>query len=392
MESQIEASRDAGARVAEEDRVATREAIAALAHPRATGSDGAIEVGAELRRRFEELGYSVTPLPFTFSEIPGKSGLSAAGGVFLLGVALALPFLWAGNGIAALVALVVAVALIVLIVRYARRGVEKLRWRRADGENWLVHRTGARPRYVVAAHRDSKSQPISTVWRTAAIFGALLAWLALVVLSVLVTLNAELRPIIPLFVVGWVALVSGVLLLLCRVGNDSPGALDNASGLATMLAVAEKERESDDVAFLVTDAEELMLAGAAAVAKQIPPVEGIINIDIVDDEGEFQVVERFGLRRRGMAPHLVAALMSAADSMGLPARRRDVPLGVMVDHMAFADAGLPAVTLHRGTMRTFRRVHRPGDDMSAINGSGAAKAAAMIVRALDVLRSSTTVR
>ena len=388
MEFQVEAARYRIVPPDNDDRTRAREALAALAHPRMTGTEGAAEVGAVLRERFEKLGYTIGELPFSFSAWPGRFGVSAAGLLFLIGCAVALPLLWTGYVLGALIALVVSMALIGAVVRYAPGAVRKLRWGRLESANWLFHRPGARPRYLIVAHRDTKSQPISTLWRTIAIFGAIVSWVALLLLSIAMLINPDLHPVIPLFVIGWIALTSGVLLMLCYVGNYSPGALDNATGLAAMLSVAEREQENDDVAFLVTDAEELMLAGAYAVARQIPPVDGVINIDILDDTGDFHVAERFGLRRRGLAPHLVAALLSSADALKMDARRHNVPIGVMVDHMAFADAGLPAVTLNRSTLGTFRKVHRPGDDLHGVTGEGAAAGAAVISGALEMLRGS----
>src|SRR5690606_19091292 len=120
--------------------------------------------------------------------------------------------------------------------------------------------------------------------------------------------------------------------------------------LATLLGIAERERTADDIAFLVTDAEELGLAGARAIAPRMPPVFGVINVDGIDDHGTFHVVERFGWpRKKGLAPHLAAAVLGAADRLGMSARRRDAPFGILLDHMPLVEAGTPALSIMRGS-------------------------------------------
>lgn len=388
MEFDVQAIQDRIVPPTDQERDSARERIGSLARPRLSGSEGATEVGADLRARFEAIGYEVKELPFSYSAAPGRFALSAAGAVYTLGIIVAILFLLSGSGIGALISLVVPAAIIGGIIYAVPKAIQRLGMQRTETTNWLVHRTGVRPRYMVVAHRDSKSQMLPTTLRVAAILAGILAWIVLLVLALFEIGNPELvaRPVI--LIAGIVGVLAGIGLALCWVANDSPGALDNATGLAALLGLAEREQASDDVAFLVTEGEELGLAGAHAVAKTLPPLEGVINLDVLDDQGDFQIVERFGYPRRGLAPHLAAALLTAADVLGLPARRRDLPPGIMVDHMAFTDAGLPSVTVHRGTNATFQRVHRAADDASRLNGSGTAATVALVSGALGILRSS----
>src|SRR5690606_7722747 len=119
---------------------------------------------------------------------------------------------------------------------------------RTRSSNWLVHRPGVRPRYVVMAHRDSKSQPLPTLGRITA--GALAAggWALMLVLSGLTALDAGWGATGVAMAAAGAGLAGGALLMLCGVGNLSPGALDNASGLAALLALARAERGRGDVA------------------------------------------------------------------------------------------------------------------------------------------------
>lgn len=382
MESRIEAKPDrTGARDAE--REAARHAIHAIARPRLTGSAGAAEVQAKLRGAFEELGYEVQELTFDFSAWPGRFGVPAVGAVALLGLGSATLALALRTPPIALVALAAAALLAGLAAAFARRAIAGLPWGRVQGTNLLAIRPGARPRFLITAHADSKSQPISTFLRIAAIVLVIFAWSALFTVAVIGLYDAALVSLPLVLSVGAVGAVGSVLLTASVAGNASPGALDNASGVAALLGIARRQRDHGDVAFLVTDAEELGLVGAWDAARRLPPLEGIINLDGLDDEGPFRIAESYGwLRRRGKAPRLAAALLGAAGELGLTIERGGVPAGIMVDHIPFARAGHPAVTLMRGTFRSLLRVHRPADTASRLTGDGVAAGTRLVSAAL----------
>ena len=61
-----------------------------------------------------------------------------------------------------------------------------------------------------------------------------------------------------------------------------------------------------------------------------------------------------------------AARLQAA---GLAPRRRRLPLGILVDSVPLARAGVPALTVGRLTWRTLRRIHTArdtADDLSLV--------------------------
>jgi hypothetical protein len=120
----------------------------------------------------------------------------------------------------------------------------------------------------------------------------------------------------------------------------------------------------------------------------MPAVFGVINVDGIDDEGTFLVAERFGWPRpKGLAPHLAAALLAAASDLGLAAQRRDVPFGILLDHMPIVKGGTPALTIMRGTLKSLHRIHRPTDNLSNLSGSGIGPCVDLICAALALLRT-----
>ena len=69
------------------------------------------------------------------------------------------------------------------------------------------------------------------------------------------------------------------------------------------------------------------------------------------------------------------------------ARVRVIPLlpGVLVDSLAFSNAGWEAVTLSRGTLGTLRRIHTTHDDLDHLRGTGIESAARVLAGAAITL-------
>ncbi len=371
------------------ERARAREVLTRLARPRLTGSAGAAEVEAYLKGELQGLGYEVRELPFSFSTLPGRIGASLAGGVFLVGGVSSAALAGTHRGGGALAVFAMCALLLGLGGRYARAAIARLPWARLHTANWLVTRPDARPRFLVMAHRDSKSQPVPLFVRAGGIALGLIAAGALLLFDLVAALAPDSWHLgFPAWLLALACAAAGIVLILSFVQNDSPGALDNGTGVAAVLGLASREHDNPDVGFLITDGEELGLAGSCAVCGALPPVHGVINLDGLDDAGEFHVIDRHGLRRRGLAPQLVAALLMGAQGLQLPARRRTLPVGVLVDHIPLAETGIAAVTIMRGTRDSLRRVHRPADAAGGLTGEGVAQAVALVSAALGVLRGT----
>ncbi len=361
-----------------------RETVCALARPRLSTTPGHEEVAAEVRWRFEDMGYETDEARFAFAPWVGRYALPAGGLGLLIGNLFGGILLLVGLPAWAAVALVLAGSIVLVIALNVKRALHHARWWRRNGVNFLFRPHGARPLYILMAHLDTKSQLVPLSVRALAIAAAVSAWVVLMAVS-LISISQPVSEAVT-FVTAVVGVLAATMITLSWADNDSPGALDNASGVATLLGVAQRELERGDVAFLVTDAEELGLVGARDAAHRLPPVHGVINVDGIDDRGHFFVMERYGYPRRGLAPHLTAAILMAATELGMPAIRRAVPLGVLVDHMPIMDAGIPALTVMRGNLSSLHRVHRPGDNVVRLHGTGVAMAVDLLCGALAILR------
>jgi hypothetical protein len=361
------------------------DVLRTIAKPRLTGTRGAANITRLIRLRFRKLGYDVREDAFTFNPLPGRFALTAVGVLYTVAVFIGTVLLRTNHPYGALALLLVLGVLVGTIAAFAGRAIDRLQWGRVEGVNLFATTGEARPRFIVMAHRDSKSQPVPLAFRGPAIVLSVVIWLALLLAALLHSLKPLSSSII--VALGVVGVLAGVLLIFCWVDNRSPGALDNASGVAAAIGLAARERAAGDVAFLITDAEELGLAGARAAAGTLPPVIGVFNLDGLDDEGTFYAMERFGLlRKQGAAPHLAAALLEEAAARGEAIERRDLPFGIPVDHIPIVKGGLPAVTVMRGTLGSLRRVHLPADNLANLHGEGVQRTIELVAGALQRLR------
>jgi hypothetical protein len=237
---------------------------------------------------------------------------------------------------------------------------------RRTGMNIEATRGPSPAKLWLVAHLDSKSQPVPMLVRVAGVV-VLAVGLGGVALSLLVRPSAAVAAL----VVAW---VGGLPLMLSVVGTRSAGALDNASGVAAVLDAAAALSPALPIGVLISDAEELSLAGARAWARS--RTAGVaLNCDSVDDGGPLTAMFT---RRRPSRLLLALAEASAASKETLRIRRL-LP-GILTDSVALADAGWETLTLSRGTLRTLLRIHTSRDNLQSMRGVGIAGAARVLAR------------
>lgn len=227
--------------------------------------------------------------------------------------------------------------------------------RTADGINLIAVRPQTRVSTWLAAHYDSKGQPVSMATRL-----LLVAFTALAVLAVPFGL--------------WIPAVLGaaLFLFLNRITDGSPGALDNASGVLTVLATLDALPREAPVGALLLDAEELGLVGARALARERANLlQGttVINFDGIDDHGGVTAL----VHRAGPAVAAVAAAIGAGVWRRLP---------VVVDGMALAPAARECVTIMKGNWATMRMVHTKHDTPERLALTGVQDVAVGVAAAL----------
>ncbi|MGH7464633.1 MAG: hypothetical protein ACREK1_05615, partial [Longimicrobiales bacterium] len=155
--------------------------------PRLTGSEGAAEVARIIRSRFQAMGYDVEGRDFTFSPLLGRFGLSAVGVLYIGTAFTAAMFLYTDHPFGAIALLLILLVFIGLLGLFARDAIDSLPFGRRQGTNLFAMPQGGTTRYIIMAHRDTKSQPVPLAFRGPAILLGMIVWIALFVAALLHT-------------------------------------------------------------------------------------------------------------------------------------------------------------------------------------------------------------
>jgi len=353
--------------------------LAALARaPRAAGSEAEREAREYCARVLRDAGFDVALEEFDYSQMPGRYGTPIGGAIAWATIA-ATAWLGATGKPAFFSALVCLVGIAILGMwswLLLGDGVLTLPWRRATAVNLVATRGGSAPRVWLVAHLDSKSQPIPSLLRVAGLV-ALATALAITLAAVVLTLGG-----VSLRTLWWLgaalATVGAVPVLASTVGNDSNGALDNASGVAAVLEAAQSSMQELPYGVLLPSAEELGLAGTRAWVRERRGERGIaINCDGVDDGGALTIMYS------GMPS--IEIIDTIRDSAAEPVRVRRMPLGLLLDSVALTEGGWRSVTVSRGSFASLRRVHTRADSLQRLRGDGIFRTARVLARAAEAL-------
>lgn len=350
--------------------VALARSIARTGRP--AGSEAERRARARCASHLESRGFDVAEHSFDYSAFPGEWGTAGVGTCLALAaLGGAAQVVSRARGTAETMALSATLSLIAAACGWwiGRWGTRSLRVRRCQGVN-LVGRRGV-PGVWLVAHLDTKGQPVSLAMRACGVVLVAFGWLVTLGGWIVYTVGGPSAH--PVIVTGLVAAGIGALPLAGSVVLDrGTGALDNASGIATIFETVDLLPAGVPVGIVLTTAEELGLAGARAWGAGEPP--GLaLNCDGVDDEGEIVCV--VGRDRSG---RLTRAINGACERTGTRVHRRRALPGVLFDSVALADAGWDTMTVARGTLRSLARVHTAGDTLAAWKGGGVADVAAFL--------------
>ena len=350
------------------------------ATPRPTGSEAIAKARERCARELRELGFAVTELPFEYSQFPGRFGTPLIGAAAAASVGIAGALALTGQAIAAVMVMSLSVALLAFVGwLLVRDGTAVLPLLRARGVNLQALSGEQMPTTWLVAHLDTKSQPIPSLLRALGtlleVFGFLMVW----ALTFLCAAGYEPHEMFWYFGAS-VTILGAIPVMLSVVGTRSPGALDNASGVVAVIEAVRHLSRKKDVGVLITDAEELGLAGARAWQPPAP-VLAVLNCDGIDDSGDIQIMFT-GEQPEG----LTAAIDRAALAIGVRHNVGRMFPGILTDSIPFANANIEAVTFSRGTWRSLLRVHSRRDDLEHLSGTGIAQVAKLMTQTVNELR------
>jgi hypothetical protein len=349
---------------------AARQHLEALAAtPRPAGSDDEARARAYCAGVLSGAGLAVAEESFSYSELPGRVATPLFGALSAALFAAVGHAGWRGEAGLALGALVIGASIAAMTAWWlARFGVLSLPWIRARSSNLVAIR--GNPSLWLVAHLDSKSQPIPILVRALGVMGVLVSIVGALVIAIAQLAGQNVRWTWP-WITG-LGVLSSLPVAASVVRAHSPGALDDASGVSTVLLVAQTLPPRLALGVVLTSAEELGLAGARAWVRT-RGVAHAINVDGVDDAGDLRLT---WTRRR--PSELIEQLCTRATEAGVRANPARLLPGVLLDAVALADAGWQTVTVSRGTLGTVARIHTPRDSLERLNGEGVVLTASII--------------
>jgi acetylornithine deacetylase/succinyl-diaminopimelate desuccinylase-like protein len=340
----------------------------ALSFPRRVGTPGERRALRYLLREFRAAGLRPWREDFSVSHFPAEVGsrivFAGCGLLVLLGAWLATTWPFAA-------ALCWAAAAVLTNAPWRVQHFVSAAWPpRTTSANLLAtlpDRPAATPaRVVFLAHYDTKSQLLPTGVRVGLVTAATLLCGLLAVLAVAAMAFPEILPAARAWRLAWVVLVLLVGLIANVTGNRSPGALDNGSGLGTLLELARCWRPDApapvEAVWVATGSEEVGLDGARHLLEthaswwQDRPTL-LINLESV---GAGATVYLAG------QPAALRLAREVAGELGLPHAPLRV-LGAGMDHEPFAARGLPAVSILGDVVRTSFALHSSRDGMGLID-------------------------
>jgi hypothetical protein len=368
---------------------------------RLAGTPGETEAQEYIRRAGSEIGVEMSPEEFSYSERPLKVALPATcliiASISLMG---SLAYLWGSSlciipGATLLLAVYLGFRWSSTFERFASKGDRK-----SLNLTGLVEGTHAGGTVLLSAHYDSKSQLMPVVLRAGLFmlgyFTAILFGLTLVVTGIMAAAGTDLLGSRAGFYASLVPAVLVLSLVFNFTGNRSPGAMDDASGVALILEAARVLKTSPlvnyDVRIAAFGCEEIGLCGSISymLAHQdelrAAPFH-MINFDMpFSSSGGIIVNTGFELPPVHTSRHLFELIREACESMGYRLSRVFLPVGAGADHMPWVKHGFDATCL----VSAATTIHSSRDTLEKVNREGLRRAGEVTLATLRALDQEAT--
>ena len=367
--------------------------------PRLAGSRGERLAAEYIRKQFENLGLKVRVQEFRFVPRSARSKATA----FILAAAFVLSLFLSPEF--SLFSWLVALAL--------WRSLGELMPKRAS-QNIIAIKEVEAPKRKLALTAHYDSAPCTVSFRLS-IFVRFTFLPAVALITVVLVLRA--LGLIPAWPIVW-SLLAAVLLPVCAASyiaassrRVSPGAEDNASGVAVMLEsarlLAEQPPADTSLFFIAFGAEEQGLLGSKKLAEEglLPQDTLVLNLDMVGAGTQPYVVEGNGLLRRTRTSEgLNQKLLNIISGLGLRPKLWWAPLSGH-DHIPLLRSGIQATTftfdtpgmdrlgrriarlfrLPNARLRGYRHLHSYDDLPDHISVDNIERAGAIVLEFLKVI-------
>ena len=241
----------------------------------------------------------------------------------------------------------------------------------------------SKARIVYMAHWDSKSQTFPSIVRIIILIiaafgdlGMLFLYFILSIIEFFIPIDILLLDYILLTVCIVLAII-GMLNFFNKTANKSPGAIDNAASVGTVIELARyfKNNPLDniDFTFISTSSEELNLGGAKDFIYKHeqefdPKSSYFINFDGIGGKGIIRLITAYGIPRKSSSDKLNELLLKSSKEMNIDAKTIYLPTGAWSDFMPIIKKGFDACWL--ASMGSTKYVHTKKDTMDLVSKEG----------------------
>ena len=373
------------------DREQALKYVKEIAFPRKTGTEGEPRAAQAIVRILKDMGYEVREEDFSI-RLPPWLWIKSPSLIFLFSFFT----IWLTFEKIPLVAFLFSSAFLLWIGVWDRVWICVGEWivsgdlkGQMRSKNILAkipESEDGKPFYLVA-HYDSKSQSLNLYLRTGLFLlgcltgGIFCLWVWIHSIRMWMG-NGEF--FMPTFVQTCFLMAAGLnlLILFSKIGNESDGALDNASGVAVLLEVArDLIRQSPKrvhPVFLFTGGEEMGLLGSLMVRKRygkemVRSKSFFINIDSVGQRGKMRVCSSGNVRRKRLR-----RIRRIAKKRGIPLRVLPFHKGILMDHLPFSQLNIPYLSLTSISKEGWH-IHTVRDRCSGVQKEGLEEMGEMIL-------------
>ncbi len=340
--------------------------------PRLTGSSGEHKVKEIIIDFLESIGYTPDVDKFRFSIIPAEVALKVI--QILLGSSSALAlFIFNKHPFLSLLISIIIAGTIIFLTGWSLL-IEKLydfKILIRESDNILAKSFlhDGLPDVIFMAHYDSKSQTFSIRFRVLLNIIGIIAVLLSIIFIILCFLLGFQLPAVLVFILAISSLLPYLILIFNFTGNSSPGAVDNASGVAVVLELARILREwkgKANLFFLLTGAEESGLAGAIRFIQKYENNfrKGrtfFINFDGISKEERPVITAKYGLLATRSSRKLERWFLDIFNKHGITPRTAWLLTGAGLDSIPIALRNFDSITISCGKIHTAKKIHSPFD-------------------------------
>lgn len=376
-----------GMSYSDENARTAHEFAAELAFPRLVGTEGEVKAQQIISEKMKSIGN-----PFHIEDLKcSKFAINIAfrmvppiGALLILGAwGFSEPLLGFNNPIASLIFSIIALVWIALsstIINNSFGRVPKI-GQIYKTQNFISEITPSAPKghLIYVAHYDSKSQFYPGIVRVILFIAGLISGLlyaAQVLVRSIIILSGGYpagfwTPSIYSFLIAFCLNFS---LILNSVGNRSPGALDNATSVATVLELSKLFKNAPmqnvQLSFVITAAEELGLYGAADYVKRRrgqldPKTTYFLNYDGIGGKSKTILLTAYGIPPKKTSSVLNKFIDEIVKGYSLKDDFSKIylPIGAATDHVPIQRAGYEVTML--GTF--IKNFHTAKDAIQSID-------------------------